>query len=405
MDSKQNVLFDQPIPFVIKQKALKNWDCIKWKLDDWSQNCRARFKFRVHHRTLSSTSPSMMDTQWENKALEYIQASIAELIEHVVDETRSSEKKRRKISKNLFENYPIDSYCFYSAYNHLESIDDDETRDTLLNSIDWLDTGLFSNGLESYPISTTLWIGTNGSQTPCHQDTYGFNFVAQIHGRKLWVLFSPEDRKNLYPTRIPFEESSVFSKIDFRSIDMNRYPNISNAKPYIIILNPGDLLYVPHHWWHYVENIPDDQEMISISMNTWIDPYKTVHVDNHIHECLAQILFDVFVSKFKEESNDWLNIDAELLPAKSLIKTMLLLIENRNSDAQSSHYQKPENLCVECLKPSKIDELFAIKPIKTVPLDVRDDISDTKLATEIIDCILHPDVIKLIADKLKERFQ
>jgi len=45
--------------------------------------------------------------------------------------------------------------------------------------IDWSDMGLKDRtGKES-----TLWIGSQGSHTPCHYDTYGINFVAQIVGR------------------------------------------------------------------------------------------------------------------------------------------------------------------------------------------------------------------------------
>lgn len=32
-----------------------------------------------------------------------------------------------------------------------------------------------------------------------------------------------------------------------------------------IILEPGDVLFVPQGWWHYVENLET-----AISINTWI---------------------------------------------------------------------------------------------------------------------------------------
>ncbi len=33
--------------------------------------------------------------------------------------------------------------------------------------------------------SPTLWIGTEMAHTGCHQDTYGINLVAQLHGHKV----------------------------------------------------------------------------------------------------------------------------------------------------------------------------------------------------------------------------
>ena len=46
--------------------------------------------------------------------------------------------------------------------------------------------------------------------------------VAQLHGRKRWLLYPPADTANLYPTRVPYEESSVFSRVDARAPDLDR---------------------------------------------------------------------------------------------------------------------------------------------------------------------------------------
>jgi ribosomal protein L16 Arg81 hydroxylase len=42
--------------------------------------------------------------------------------------------------------------------------------------------------------------------------------------------------------------------------------NKQNAEPYIVDLEAGDVLYVPHNWWHYVESLTT-----SISINTWVE--------------------------------------------------------------------------------------------------------------------------------------
>lgn len=48
-----------------------------------------------------------------------------------------------------------------------------------VQDVDWSVLGL--NGRDGK--DSTLWIGSAGTYTPCHQDTYGFNLVAQISGR------------------------------------------------------------------------------------------------------------------------------------------------------------------------------------------------------------------------------
>ena len=38
--------------------------------------------------------------------------------------------------------------------------------------------------------------------------------LAQLSGTKRWVLFPPSDTPALYATRLPYEESSIYSPID-----------------------------------------------------------------------------------------------------------------------------------------------------------------------------------------------
>ena len=41
---------------------------------------------------------------------------------------------------------------------------------------------------------------------------------------------------------------------------------LQKASGYEVVLEPGQVLYVPKHWWHYVEC-----ESTAISVNTWIE--------------------------------------------------------------------------------------------------------------------------------------
>ena len=40
---------------------------------------------------------------------------------------------------------------------------------------------------------------------------------------KRWIMFPKSDLDLMYPTRIPFEESTIYSQINIKSPDLNRF--------------------------------------------------------------------------------------------------------------------------------------------------------------------------------------
>ena len=123
--------------------------------------------------------------------------------------------------------YPRSQYWVYADYKYLCNIHRDSPEKTF-SEVDW---SIFGLGEQDWKDSV-LWIGSEGAYTPCHYDTYGYNLVAQLAGEKKWTLFSPSDSVNLYPTRVPYEESSVFSEVDVVDPDYVQYPRHRDATPY-----------------------------------------------------------------------------------------------------------------------------------------------------------------------------
>ena len=133
---------------------------------------------------------------------------------------------------NPLMNYDRTDYWIYADYKYMVHLFKDWPD--LLSSINWSVVGVTDrDGKDS-----TLWIGSEGANTPCHYDTYGCNFVAQLHGRKKWTLFSPSDSVRLYPTRVPYEESSVFSQVDVSNPDLTKYPLFREATAYEVRVVP-----------------------------------------------------------------------------------------------------------------------------------------------------------------------
>lgn len=114
-------------------------------------------------------------------------------------------------------------------------------------------------GITDIKIFTAFWVGAKNAFSPLHLD-FTQNFFAQIYGQKMFTLFHPSDTQFLYPS---FDKIlSHISEIRLDKIDFERYPLAREAKPYSIILDPGDVLFLPERWWHHVHTLDT-----SISVN------------------------------------------------------------------------------------------------------------------------------------------
>ncbi|CAF1150888.1 unnamed protein product, partial [Brachionus calyciflorus] len=103
---------------------------------------------------------------------------------------------------------------------------------------------------------------------------------------------------DLYPTRVPFEESTV----NIKNPDLKKFKNFDNVKVYSVELNPGDVLYVPHNnWWHYVESLSD-----SISINTWVE-IESVDDLARLKEILCKSLIQGVIESNFVNVDKWIN--------------------------------------------------------------------------------------------------
>uniref|UniRef100_A0A6P6XT66 Uncharacterized protein LOC113791102 n=1 Tax=Dermatophagoides pteronyssinus TaxID=6956 RepID=A0A6P6XT66_DERPT len=442
-------------PFIIRGLLKDKWPCIQWTLNDWADNCHheTKFKFRVHRKqsssssskqsffnnkkikinneiypnklstnddnlpTEESSSSSSIDDYWENESIDMITATMRQFVDFIMmaKNNKDGNEKTKLDSENPFLPYSLDDYCFYSSYNHIDKIMDDESYRKISNAIKWNNLGLWKSE-SNEELHSTIWIGTANSCTPCHQDTYGYNFVGQLYGRKQWILFPPNNIRNLYPTRIPYEESSIFSQINFqKKINLEQYPLFQQCRPYIIIVESGDLLHVPHHWWHYVENLDhininnNDNDQVSISVNVWIDHTAKTLIDkniivnyrDHIQECLTQLLFNSLHQTIGLSDEKWLNsMDTNPLSSNELIQTLNHLIgqhRDDNSNDDCYKYQKPIELQVEYLNETDIEHLSSrLMKSKTF---VNDDNRKLITSKDIVNSILDPEVINILIDK------
>lgn len=80
------------------------------------------------------------------------------------------------------------------------------------------------------------------------------------------MLYPPS--ASLIPVRLPYEESTVYSRFNIYCLseeEKDYLLELKPDKPKLITLEPGDVLFVPNGWWHYVESL----DQINVSVNIW----------------------------------------------------------------------------------------------------------------------------------------
>lgn len=103
---------------------------------------------------------------------------------------------------------------------------------------------------------TALWLGPAGTLTSMHHDTSNILFF-QIYGRKRVVLAPP--------THLPLLDGarSMYSPVQNPEADAD-HPALVGAVLPTVDLDPGDALFLPAGWWHYVRSL---DVSISIAFN------------------------------------------------------------------------------------------------------------------------------------------
>ncbi|GAB4014820.1 MAG: hypothetical protein Fur0010_13270 [Bdellovibrio sp.] len=105
----------------------------------------------------------------------------------------------------------------------------------------------FINGLSKRFLF--MFVGPKGAITQIHFDIdMSHVFHTPVVGRKRFVLYPPEQSKNLY--RHPF---TVRSYVDVDHPDFKKFPKLKLAKGYEVIVEPGQTLFIPAGYWHHVE--------------------------------------------------------------------------------------------------------------------------------------------------------
>lgn len=213
-------------PLVIKG-FLKNSNAYKvWSSDYFKNNY-----YNTKLLTLDVTKNKNKDKAYTsfNQKLECEYIKLGESIDNMLNSK----------DKSVYLNNVTEIFSLHPELISDLNLDILKNIDRSINSETWLKVNMFMGGP-----------GT-GSSLHC---AAGGNFFFNVVGKKRWILIDPKYSKFLRSTP---EKNFAFVISGYDIEDPNNFQYLNNIPKCEVILEPGDLLYIPPFFWHYVKNETD----------------------------------------------------------------------------------------------------------------------------------------------------
>jgi hypothetical protein len=140
-----------------------------------------------------------------------------------------------------------------------------------------------------------MFFGGEGSITPMHYDIdMSHVFLNQLHGRKRVVLFPHEQSRYLY--HHPY---TVASYVDINNPDYDTFPALAKASGYEVILNPGETVFMPSGYWHYIEYVDGGYSIALRANESYVRRAKgAYHIATHF--VVDKGMNKIFGSRWRE---------------------------------------------------------------------------------------------------------
>jgi hypothetical protein len=142
-----------------------------------------------------------------------------------------------------------------------------------------------------------LFVGGKDSKVFMHHDIDYANILhIHLYGKKRCLIFPPSETKYLY--KVP-NSLKTNDSIDFSDPDFEKFPALQYAQGFTAELSPGDILYMPEGYWHYMHYKTPG---FSISMRSL--PRRPKHLAKAVYNVSLMRLLENIMRKTKGDA--WL---------------------------------------------------------------------------------------------------
>lgn len=184
----------------------------------------------------------------QNWSKEKFKTTYGKIVVPLIDQIPGIRKSKSKYNKITFEEYfnEVDKgNKIYLSFSRVLDHNPELLEDL---DIEWLrqfKTGK-TNGEQTF-----FFMGEEGTKTDVHNGFTQTMFI-QVRGQKKWIIWHPKERLFLNP--VAGRHTHFYTRYLPNEPKNEDYPLAKFAKKYEILLEPGDVLWFPAFYWHYVEN-------------------------------------------------------------------------------------------------------------------------------------------------------
>jgi len=172
----------------------------------------------------------------------------------------------------LYPKQRIDRRIPFGEFIDILLDDPDERRYYMTeHEISWISKDLvgdvdFSGLVDLEPPWEPLLFVGRDTCMPLHYHGTTEALLCQMIGTKKITLYAPDQTPYLY-ARPWYRPAPLFSRVDGRSLqmgspDFEKWPKLRRARPLQFTLYPGEILFIPVHWWH-LTSVPDFQVSVT----------------------------------------------------------------------------------------------------------------------------------------------